>query len=164
MLGIIWHCMARFDSLKLDVQENSNDEDEFYERVGIQESPKKKSEVKKWASMAKMDIHPANEDKKGQLVDEVSTVKQVKLTDDVETNQHIRKSLRICKKRRLDGENYVDVDAEKALQIKISRSMKKCIRNSEYDEDEECKALQCRSSRIIKKRMLDTEYEEDDEV
>eukprot|EP00253_Pinus_taeda_P030810 PITA_30810 len=104
------------------------------------------------------------DDKKGQLVDEARLAKQVKLTANVVTNQPIRKSLRIPKKCRLDGEHYVDDDAEKALQNKSSRSMKKCNRNSEHDEDEECKALQCRSSRIPKKRMLDTEYEVDDEV
>jgi INO80 complex subunit B len=149
---------------RLILQENLDNEDDFPVRVEIQESPKKKPQVSTWASIAKMDIHHAKEDQKGQLVDEVTLRKKAKLTNNVEANQPVRKSSRKPKKRILDGEHYVDDDAEKALQNKISRTMKKCVQNGEYDEEEKCETRQRRSSRIPKKRVLDAEYEEDDDV
>jgi INO80 complex subunit B len=149
---------------RLILQENSDEEEDFPLRVEIQESSKKKPQVNTWASTAKMNVHPAKEDQKGHLGDEVTPGKQAKLTNNVVANQPVRKSSRVPKKRILDGEHYVDDDAEKALQIKCSWAMKKCVPNGEYDEDEECKTVQRRSSRVPKKHMLDAEYEEDDEV
>lgn len=149
---------------RLILQEDSDNEDDFPVSVEIRELPKRKPQVNMWASIAKMDIHPAKEDQKGDLVDEVTPGKQVKLTNNVAANQPVRKSSRIPKKRVLDGAYNMDDDAERALQNKSSRTTKKCVRNGEYDEDEECETLQRRSSRIPKKRMLDVEYEEDVQV